>query len=116
MTDQEAIEAALGPEGYISYLRGKAIEYYWRPLTIDNPAQAARNAESLAVVLSCKIENYIDSLNAELTQPPLKANDDRSSIKSFPLNHPFYNPESHGIDSSFRGNGCECPACIPYHP
>lgn len=40
----DAIESALGPEGFVAFLRGQVIEYQWRVGLKDNAAQDAAKA------------------------------------------------------------------------
>jgi hypothetical protein len=40
----DAIEAALGPQGFIAYCRGNAIKYTWRATHKQNPAEDLRKA------------------------------------------------------------------------
>lgn len=40
----DAIEAALGPDGFIAFLRGQVIKYQWRLGLKDAPAQDAAKA------------------------------------------------------------------------
>lgn len=40
----DAIEAALGPEGFVAWLRGTVIKYQWRLGLKDVPAQDAAKA------------------------------------------------------------------------
>jgi hypothetical protein len=41
----DAIEAALGPDGFVAWLRGTIIKYQWRLGHKDAPAQDAAKAE-----------------------------------------------------------------------
>ncbi len=41
----EAIEAALGPTGFIEYLRGQVIKYTWRMALKGAPVQDAQKAQ-----------------------------------------------------------------------
>lgn len=41
----DAIKAALGPEGFIAFLRGQVIKYQWRLPHKQNPSEDARKAE-----------------------------------------------------------------------
>lgn len=41
----DAIEAALGPDGFIAWLRGTIIKYHWRLGLKDHPAQDAAKAD-----------------------------------------------------------------------
>ena len=40
----DAIEAALGPEGFVAFLRGQVIKYTWRLGRKDDALQDARKA------------------------------------------------------------------------
>lgn len=40
----DAIKAALGPEGFIAFLRGQVIKYEWRLLHKEKPVEDARKA------------------------------------------------------------------------
>lgn len=41
----DAIESALGPDGFIAWLRGTVIKYQWRLGHKDRPSQDAAKAE-----------------------------------------------------------------------
>lgn len=55
----DAIEAALGREGFIAFLRGQVIKYQWRLGLKDHPAQDAAKAHW-----------YSARLQHALTAPP----------------------------------------------
>lgn len=40
----DAIESALGPQGFVAFLRGQVIKYNWRMTHKDNPQQDAEKA------------------------------------------------------------------------
>lgn len=52
----DAIEAALGPEGFIAFLRGQVIKYNWRLGKKDAPAQEAGKAKWYMDLLERKLK------------------------------------------------------------
>lgn len=52
----DAIEAALGPEGFIAFLRGQVIKYNWRLGKKDAPAQEAGKAKWYMDLLERKLQ------------------------------------------------------------
>lgn len=52
----DAIEAALGPEGFIAFLRGQVLKYNWRLGKKDAPAQEAGKAKWYMDLLERKLK------------------------------------------------------------
>lgn len=64
-----AIEAALGPVGFLAFLRGQVIRYTWRLGLKDAPVQEARKAQWYQNLLVIKLE---DAEADALTAAPIR--------------------------------------------
>ena len=56
----EAIEAALGPQGFIAFLRGQVIKYNWRLGKKDLPVQDAKKALWYGELLVSKLQEDVE--------------------------------------------------------
>jgi hypothetical protein len=52
----DAIESALGPEGFVNFLRGQVIKYTWRLAHKGNPVQDAEKAAWYQNLLIAKLK------------------------------------------------------------
>lgn len=73
----QAIEAALGPQGFIAFLRGQVLKYNWRLGHKDHPVQDAEKAQWYGALLVKKVQE-------DAAEPHCRRDSDTKDVQAVP--------------------------------
>ncbi len=98
-----AIEAALGPQGFIDYLRGQAMKYNWRLGLKGNPTQDGQKGQWYQNLLVKKLQELSTPVNLSVAQTDKVK--EPSYVTGIPANNPPHTFSMHRCGYC-RGFGC----------